>query len=773
MQDVRYAFRQLSKTPGFTSIAVLVLALGTGANTAIFSFVSAFLLRPLPIDRPDETVLLTSGEGGTIAYADYLDWRNENSVFSGLAAFLPYGVDVRSEAGRQRAFAELVSEDYFQVLGVKPALGRMFAPKEDDRVIVVSREYWRRRLQADPDFTHQTVNINNRVFAVIGVMPESFTGLASPWRTDLWIPFSAQSQIVPRAPRDLREAGALITGRLRPGITIQQAQAAMMVLHERLHRSSGAAPQKLTIQKGGGLTWQALVPTAALLMAIVGFILLIACANLANLLAVRTSSRRREIAVRLAVGASRGRLIRMLLSESAVLSVLGAAVGLLLARWAGDLLSSLIPDSISGGFSVDHRLDWRVLSFTLALSVLSIILFGLRPALAASKPELAPALKDEGVSLLSRSRMRGLSLIAQVASSMVVLIVASLFIRSLVRLETLSLGFETSKLLIAELNPPEDVTSDARRAGYYRQTEEHVQSLPGVRSVSVISGIPLGIENDSVEMYVAGHAPIQTLRNDVDAPYFSTMGIPLLRGRDFQRGDGNAVIINETLARRAFGGEDPVGRRIQLDRGGSIYEIVGVVKDIRYSPLREAPQPYVFHLTEQVQTQSAFLLVRTIREPAGMVSLLSRETRAHAQAVNDYLSPVLEPARSAASLMSILGALALVLAAVGLYGVMAYSTAQRTTEIGIRVTLGAPVLEVLRLVLGEALVVACIGVVIGIAVGLGMAQGISSFLYGLSATDPYAFLGAAAVLITSAFLATLLPAIRAIRLDPATVLRHE
>jgi hypothetical protein len=294
-----------------------------------------------------------------------------------------------------------------------------------------------------------------------------------------------------------------------------------------------------------------------------------------------------------------------------------------------------------------------------------------------------------------------------------------------------------------------------------------------VRSASLISGIPVGIENDSVEIYVAGHAPFQTLRNDVDASYFAAMGIPLLRGRDFQRRDANAVIINETLARRAFVDEDPVGRFIELDRGGSLYEIVGVAKDIRYSPLRETIQPYAYVLKEQVQTQSAFLLVRTLPEPAGMMPLLSRETRAHAQAANDYLSPVLEPARSAATLMSILGALALVLAAVGLYGVMAYSMAQRTTEIGIRVTLGAPVREVLRLVLGEALVVACIGVAIGIAAGLGVAQWASSFLYGLSAIDPYAFLGAAAVLIASVLMAACLPAIRAVCIDPATVLRHE
>jgi putative ABC transport system permease protein len=546
----------------------------------------------------------------------------------------------------------------------------------------------------------------------------------------------------------------------------------MMVLDERLHRKPGTAPQKLTIQQGGGLTWQALIPMAAFLMAIVGLVLLIACANLANLLIVRTSSRRREIAIRLAVGASRGHLIRMLLTESAVLSVLGATAGVLLARWTGDLLSTLIPDSISGGFAVDHRLDWRVLSFTLGLSVLSVISFGLRPALAASKPELAPALKDE-TSILRGSRTRRLFLIAQIASSMVVLIVASLFIRSLVRLERLSLGFDTSSLLIAELNPPEDVTSNASRVQYYRQTKDHVQSLVGVRSASVISGIPLGVENDPVEVYVAGHAPIQTLRNDVDASYFVVMGIPLLRGRDFQRGDRNAVIINETLARRAFPGEDPIGKSIQLDRDGPIDEIAGVVKDIRYSPLRESPQPSVYQLNELVQTQSAFLLVRTIREPAGMVPLLSRETRTHAQAVNDYLSPVLAPARSAATLMSALGALALVLATVGLYGVMAYSTAQRTREMGIRVTLGAPVRTVLWLVLGEALLVACIGVTIGIVVGLGAAQLVSSFLYGLSALDPYAFLGAAAVLIASALMAAFLPAIRVLRIDPATVLRHE
>lgn len=773
MQDLHYAFRQLWKTPGFTLAAVLVLALGVGANTAIFSFVSAFLLRPLPIDHPDETVLISGLEGATISYSDYLHWREQTSVFKGLAAFLPYGLDVRDETGSERVFGELVSEDYFQVLGVRPMLGRAPAAHEDDRVAVVSREFWRRRLHATTDLALQTVNINHRMFTVIGVMPQRFTGLASPWRTDLWIPFRTQSQIIPRAPRDFREAGALITGRLQPGVTIRQAQAAVSVLEERQHHDVGATPQKVTIQKGGGLTWQALGPIAVLLMAVVGLILLIACANLAYLLTVRTSSRRREIAVRLALGASRARLIWMLLTESAVMSVLGAAAGLLLVRWTGDFLSGLIPETISGGFAIDHRLDWRVLSFTLALAVLSVMLFGLRPALAASKPDLAPALKGEGASIRRGSRMRGLFLIAQTASSMVALIVAGLFIRSLTRLETLSLGFDTSKLLVAELSSPEEPTSGANRPKYYHRLRDRVQSLPGVRSVSLLSGIPLGIDSDTVEVQAAGQGPIRTLRSDVDARYFSTIGNPLLRGRDFQRGDTSVAIINETLARRAFAGQDPVGRRIQLDRPGLTYEIVGVVRDIRYSPLRETPQPYVYLPSEKVQTQSAFLLVSTTLEPARVVSLISREIRAHTQKAEDYLRPVLEPARSAATLTAMLGALALVLAAVGLYGVVAYSTAQRTAEVGIRMALGASTSKVLELVLREALLFAGVGVAIGIAVGLGVAQGVSSFLYGLSAIDPYAFLGAAVVLIGTTLTAVCLPAIKAVRIHPATVLRHE
>ena len=449
MKDLSFAFRQLSRAPGFALIAVLVLALGVGANTSIFSFVSAFLFRPLPIDEPDKTVLISGVEGATISYSDYLRWREETSVFKGLAAFLPYGLDITDENGQQRVFAELISENYFQVLGVGPTLGRTPAPQESDRVTVVSREFWRRHLHGSPDLAQQIVNINHRNFAVIGVMPERFTGLASPWRTDLWIPFRVQGQIIPQAPRDFREAGALITARVQPGVTIQQVQAAVSVLEERLHHDTGAPLQRVTIQKGGGVTWQPLIPIAVLLTAIVGLILLIACGNLASLVAARTSSRRREIAVRLALGASRGRLVRMLLTESAVLSVLGAVTSLLIVRWTGDLLSSLIPETISGGFAIDHRLDWRVLSFTLALSVLSVTLFGLQPALAASKPDLAPALKGEGTSFLRGSRIRGLFLVGQIASSTVVLIVAGLFIRSLVRLETLSLGFDTRKLLIA------------------------------------------------------------------------------------------------------------------------------------------------------------------------------------------------------------------------------------------------------------------------------------------------------------------------------------
>jgi predicted permease len=773
IKDLSFAFRQLSRAPGLTLTALLVLALGVGTNTAIFSFVSGFLLRPLPIEKADERVLISGVEGATISYSDYLQWREQISVFRGLAAFLPYGLEVKDQTGQQRVFAELVSEDYFQVLGVTATLGRPPGPQEDDRVVVVSRDFWTRHLLGSTDLAHQTVSVNDRVFAVIGVMSERFTGLASPWRTDLWIPFRAQSQIIPHSPRDFRQAGALMTGWLQPGVTIQQAQAAVSVLEQRQRQDDRSPPQRVTIQKGGGLTWQALGPIAVLLMVVVGLILMIACANLANLLAVRSSSRRREIAVRLALGASRSRLVRMLLTESAVLSVSGAAAALLLVRWTGGFLSTLIPQTISGGFVIDHHLDWRVLSFTLALAVVSVMLFGLRPALTASKPDLAPALKGEGASILRGSRMRGLFQISQIASCTVVLIVAGLFIRSLTRLETLNLGFDTRKLLVVEMSSSEDIASGDGRSEYYHRLRDSVQSLPGVRSVSLLSGIPIGIDNDGVEMQVVGRGPIQTLRNDVDVRYFSTLGDSLLRGRDFQRGDANVVIINETPARRAFADQNPIGKRIQLDRSGSTHEVVGVVRDIRYSPLRDTSQPYIYLPNEKVQTQSAFLLVSTAVEPARVLSLIGRVIGAHAKSADDYLRPVLDPARSAATLTATLGALALLLAMVGLYGVMVYSAAQRTIEVGIRMALGASTVKVLWLVLREAVLFACVGVALGIALGLGIAQGVSSLLYGLSAVDPYAFLGAATVLIGTALTVACLPAIKAVHIDPATVLRHK
>jgi predicted permease len=777
-QDVRYGLRMLLKNPGFTAVAVVTLALGIGANTAIFTFVNAFLFRPAAIDRPGDTVFVSRGNGGgTSSFADYRQLRDRNTVFSGLAAFLPYGLDVRSATGRQKVFAELVSENYFPVLGVKPALGRTFLPKEDGLVAVVSQVFWKRELHANSDLSRQTITIDNQRFSVIGVVPEDFSGLASPWRTDLWVPLTTEGQIIPLTPHDPGERGVLIIGRLERGFTAQQAQAAMLVLDEQLNHESVREREKLIVQ-GGSLMQsspisKALVPVSVVLMVVVGLILLIACANLANLLTVRASLRHCEIAIRLAVGASRGRLIRQLLTEGGVLALLGMVVGILLAYWTGDVLASLIPANISGGFTIDHRLDWRVLGFTLALSSLSVVIFGLRPALAASRSEVLTALRNDGGAALSTKRLRGFLVVAQVASSMTVLILAGLFIRSVIRLQTSSLGFDTSKLLVVELYPPADLNLETERAEYIRQAQQRIQALQGVQSASLTPSIPLGGENDVTELLIQGHAPLRTRRNDVDAEYFSTTGIPLLRGRDFNRHDANAVIINETLARHGFPGEDPIGKRVQIGSGGAPFEIIGVAKDIRYSPLIEAPQPYVYLLNAQVRTRSAFLLVRTIPNPESMVPLIGRETGAYARTAKDYLSPFLQPARSAAALMSVLGILALALAAVGIYGVMAYSTTQRTNEIGLRMALGAAPRDVLRLVIRYGLCLTLVGEAAGLIAAFGVSHLATSLLYGLQPADPVTFGVVALALSSVGMIANYVPARRATKVDAMVALRYE
>ena len=777
VQDLRYGLRMLAKNPGFAGVAILTLALGIGANSAIFTYVNAFVFRPMPIDQPDETVTVGRGGGGTVTYGDYLQWRDTNGVFSSLAAFLPYGVDVRGDVGRWHVLAEVVSENYCSVLGVKPILGRGFLPNENDRAALVSWGFWKRRLAANPNFLGQKVTINNRSFTIVGVMPEGFQGLASPWRTDFWIPLEVLGQVIPRSPHDLREAGVLIIARLKPHFTARQAQAALTLLDERLNPQLARTPRTLVVQ-GGGLIrsspiWETIVPASVVLMIVVGLILLIACSNLANLLAVRATLRHGEIAIRLTLGASRGRLVRQLLTEGSLLGLLGAGTGLLLAFWSAGLLSSLIPDAISGGFAVDHPADWRVLGFTLAVTALSVIIFGLRPAFIASRPEVVPDLKNAAASAQPISRMRSIFVVAELALSMAVLIVAGLFIQSVVRLQKLDLGFDTSHQLVVEYNLPDGLNGESRRSESFREIKDRIRALAGVKSASLTQTRPLGVDNEATQIILPGHQPFQVLWRDTDAAYFSTVGIPILHGRDFDERDTQAVIISDALAHRLFPGDDPIGKQIQLDAGAAAFDIVGVAGDVRYSPLTASPPPYVYRLNTPMRTSSVFLLVQTIPDPVSLMPTISRKTQANVQTANDYLKPVLEPARSAAMLMSLLGLLAMALALVGTYGVMSYSAVQRTKEIGIRMALGADRSDVQRLMIRGGLRLALAGIGIGLIVGLGIARLTAGLLYGVQPSDPETCAAVALVIVGTGILAAYIPARRATKIDPMVALRNE
>ena len=815
-QDLRYGMRILTKSPGFTIVAALSLALGIGANTAIFSFVDQLLVRTLPVEAPEQLVIVNSrGPMGdqvvtntSFSYPLYTDYRDRNDVLDGLVAYDSVALSLTEGGQSERLTGEIVSGNYFDVLGVKPALGRTFLPDEDKTegthpVVVLGYGFWQRRFAADPTIVNREVELNGLGFTVIGITPPEFTGTVRGSAPDLYVPIKMQTQAMPRYPGKLDKRTFTwlnIFGRLKPDVTPEQAQASLTTLTEAIAKEypDNTFPEILLKDGSKGNTEtvnEQLSLPLLLLMATVALVLLIACANIANLMLARATARRKEIAVRLTMGASRGRLIRQLLTESVLLSVIGGFLGLLIAVWLADVLESFRPPVRSLNF--ETQLDWRVLGFSLLLTFVTGIIFGLAPAIQYSNPNLVTALKDESGALRTGNRrftLRGLLVVAQVAFSLIVLVGAGLCVRSLRNLQAIDVGFEPSRVLIMSLDLASSGYKEPQGREFQRQVLERVSSLPGVESASLGRVIPLGNSGMRMSLEVEGHKPppnqfINFDMNIVGPHYFSTMKMPLVAGREFTEQDtatgAKVVMVNETVVRTYWPGENALGKHLIVGRpgekGSDQLEIIGIVKDSKYRNVTEAYRTTMYLPWSQNYAADLALHVRAAADPKALVSAVRGAIQGldanlpvfGIRTLEEQKNNSLYAERMAATLLLAFGGLALVLAGIGIYGVTAYSVNQRTREIGIRMAIGATRNDVLRLVLKQGLLVVSVGLVIGLAGAFAATRLLGTFLYGVSTTDLTTFVLVACVLSGVTLLACFVPAQRATKVDPMVALRYE
>ena len=838
--DLRYAARVLAKNPVFTAVAVLTLALGIGANTAIFTLLDQVLLRLLPVKDPQQLVLLTTRGRhygsiwgtNTISYPMYRDFQDHNEVFSGMFCRFPTRVSLTFGGQAERVEAELVSGTYFSVLGVTTALGRTFTP-DDDRVpnghplVVLSYNYWKQRFGGDPAILGKTLTVNKHNMTVISVAQAGFDGVELGYSPKLFIPVMMQQQvlIVPVSMlADRRTCWVHAFGRLRPGVTQTQAKASLApFVHSMLemevreaafsHASAYDREQFLKSRidvlpgsQGRSYFRQELSTPLWVLMAITGIVLLIACANLANLLLARATGRQKEIAVRLALGASRGRIVCQLLTETLCLSVMGGLTGLAFAFWADKALMAIYLPADSGGLSISTAPDSRILLFTLAVTIVTGLIFGLVPALQTTKPDIGRVLKDqEGAVGGGHGRLRKTLVVAQVALSLLLLIGAGLFLRSLNNLSSLGPGFPVDRLVGFSIDPSLGGYTPERSKIFYQQLTDNLSSIPGVQSVGLAMIRILENNQWDSRMTVEGYTPAtpyghaQPYMNQISANYFATLGVPIVMGRDFTVKDNRevkngpqpddwtptTVIINERFARRYFAGQNPIGRHLGFgtDPGTRTdMEIIGVVKDIKYTNLRdEIPEQAFVPYYGSYFLGGMTVYLRTTFDPKQVMTSVRAKVRELDPTLPIYdmrstevqISNSLTTERMIASLSAVFGFLATLLATIGLYGVMAYTVAQRRREIGIRMALGAEPRKVIWMVMRDVLLLVAIGVGAGVPASLALMRVVESQLYGLTAHDPSTLALATTGLALVACAAGYLPALRASRLDPMVAFRHE
>lgn len=802
--DMRFAARQLRRSPGFTAVALLSLALGIGANAAIFSLISMVLLRPLPISHPEQVFSVDQGRqkdpdySQSMSYPNYKDIRDRNQVLEGIALHRFAPMSVSHNGSNERVWGYLVTGNYFDVLGVKAFMGRTIANSDDDApnahpVTVLSYGCWQRRFGADPNIIGSTLTINGHSFIAIGVAPPGFLGTETVFTPEFWVPSLMQGWIEGFEGWKFRGNGAWhAIGRLKVGVKREQAVAQLNSIARQLARDyPDTNPDMAVMLNPPGLiepdVRSAVVAFSGALLLTVLLVLLIACTNLASLLLARATQRRKEIAVRMAIGATRARLTCQLLTESVMLSVTGAAMGLAVG-WALIQVAQASLPQTDFALSMDLRMDWRVVVFVTSLAVLTGIGFGLVPALHASRPDVVSALKEEAGGR-QRARLRSLLVTLQVALSFVLLIAAGLTIRSLQHTQALGPGFDPNNALTLSVDLGLQRYDQAKGENFYKQLRKHVLALPGVSAAGFVARLPLGLDNSSTGASPAGEAQPRSqdmsscYYDSVTPGYFAAMGIPLVAGRDFAETDTDkaprVAIVNETLARNFWPGQNPVGKRLNTGTTDEAKVVVGVAKSGKYYNLGETPALMVYFPETQYYESAAALVVRTQMDPQASLASVQGEVRKldpdlpvyAAKTLREHMKLSLFPLHAAAAAVGSFALLAMILAAIGIYGVMAYSIGQRTREIGIRMALGAKATDVWQMVLKQGIVITVGGIILGIACAISVSSIVANLLVGVSATDPVTFLGITLLLAAVAIAACFVPARRATRVDPVNAIR--
>lgn len=804
LQDVRYSLRMLWKNPGFTLIAVAALALGIGANSALFSVVNATLLRPLPYKDADRLVMTwehnrpKNKDRNVVSPTNFLDWQEQSTAFEQMAAFFDVRLNLTGAGEPEEIPAQVATGNLFTLLGADAVLGRTFTGEDaepgHENVAVISYGLWQRRFGGARDVIGKSLALDGQNATIIGVMPADFKWFIkenslSGKPAQLWTP----TKITPQARGRFLSAVA----RLKPGVTIEQAQSEMRGIASRLEQ------QRPEVNTGWGVN---LVPLRQqlvgeiktslwVLLGAVGFVLLIACANVANLTLARASSRQKEIAIRTALGAGRWRVMRQLLTESVTLAVLGGAVGLLLALWGVDALVALSPRNLIETTGVGLSLP--VLGFTFIISLVTGIIFGLVPALEVSRLNLNETLKETGKSNMGSARsrrVRNVFVVAEVALALLLLVGAGLMMKSFIRLQGIDPGFKSANLLTMGVTLPQTkYQEDSAKVAFFRQAIERLEALPGVRSVGAVSALPIAAIGSATGFTIEGQPPpppgekLTTGVRVTDENYFDAMGIPVISGRTFNKQeaieDRNVAVINEAMVRKYFPGENPIGKRLLVSMKATPEptEIIGVVGDAKYGKLEGEAGAMVYWPHPELAYSSMSIVIRTTGDPLSLAAAAQREIQAidKDQAVADvrtmdsWIAESVSRTRFGTLLLGLFALLALILAAVGIYGVMAYSVNQRTQEIGIRMALGAQRSDVLRLIVGQGMSLTLIGVAIGLIAAFALTRVMSSLLYGVSPTDPLTFIGISLLLTAIALLACYLPARRATRVDLMEALRYE
>lgn len=788
----------LLKNRGMSIAAIITLTVGIGANSVIFSGINAILLRPLPFENPDRLVMIWEKEPkantqeGKVSYPDFLDWKRESQTIREMGIFSTWGYTLTGVAEPEHLKGAAVSADFFSLLRIRPTLGRVFLPDEDQPgvagKVVLSHAFWQRRFGASPNAIGQSITLNDHPYEVVGVLPADFEFLPLKG-AEVWAPMGVV------AGRDVIEnrgyrVNNQVVARLKDGVTQQQAEAEIMAIAGRLEQEYPATNSHVSAkvvdlheQFVGNVR-----PALLVIFCAVASVLLIACVNIANLLLARSAARRTEMAVRVALGASRGRIIRQLLTESVVLSLIGGALGLLIAIWGVELLIAASPESIPR--LGEAKLDVRVVAFTFGLATLTGILFGLAPALQASKPDLNETLKSTSRgSTANRNRVRSLLVVSEVALALTLLIVAGLMGRSFQRLQHVEPGFDPKNVITMQISLPQAKYADEQQqVAFFQQLLQRIEALPNVQAAGVVNSLPLSGQGAAITFQVAGAPPPAAGEQKeceyrvVSPKYFSAMRIPLLKGRDFTERDNlkapGVAVINQAMARRYFPNEDPMGKRIGFGSGPYWCEVVGVVGNVRHYKLDAEPPPEAYLSSFQDPWRYMTLVIRT-NDNYNMVAAVRREVLAldkdqpvyNIREMEDVLAASVAQPRFNLWLLGVFAAVALLLAIVGIYGVMSYLVVQRTQEIGIRLALGADQKDILKLVVSQGMALTLVGVVIGLAAAFAVAQAMSSLLYGVTATDPLTFVVVPLLMLAVALAANLFPALKATKVNPLVALR--